>query len=242
MNNQDKDYYDKSSLVEVESHTYYNWVKNIESYFNSYRDQIELRFSKKQKVKILELGAGSCTLSLLMSKWDFVGEITCLDISSIRMNEWSKAANELINGNIAKLKFVEGDFSFNINFPDEAFDIIIFDSSLHHTRSMWNTLSECKRILASDGLIIAQREAYLSTFFYGLKLNNLLKTKEVLSGVSENVYLKKQYEYYFRANGFNTKFIGISENIIQKVFGFLNGHIFSKWVIIGEKLNANKYQ
>jgi hypothetical protein len=96
---------------------------------------------------------------------------------------------------------------------------------------MWHMLAECNRVLKQNGLLIAQREAYLSGIRAGRQLNRLLQAPEVLAKVSENMYLKEQYEYYLRANGFNPVFIRVAKSNLKSLLWFLNGTVFCDGVI-----------
>jgi hypothetical protein len=86
--------------------------------------------------------------------------------------------------------------------------------------------------LRPGGVLVAQREQYLGAATAGVKLTRLLQTPEVKAGVSENAYLRAQYEYYLRAVGFDSvTFFPVAETALQRMFSFLNGLLFSKWVI-----------
>lgn len=223
----DKQYYDNQKVENLNM-----FAKKIRLYFDEYKHLIETKFKNKHNIVVLELGAGSCTLSLLISSYSFVGKVICYDISTERMQSLVLQNAKNISCVVDKLEFVGGDFSEKIPFDSNSIDIILFDASLHHTRSMWNTLSECKRVLKKDGLLVAQRESALGRITYKFKLRKLLQTEEVKSGVSENAYLKEQYEYYFNAIGFKTLFIPMAETILQRSLKFLNGFAYSKWIII----------
>lgn len=127
---------------------------------------------------------------------------------------------------------IEGHFDAPLALPDHQFDIVIFDGALHHARSMWFILEQCRRVLRTDGILIAQREQYLGLLTSGMKLTRLLQTPEVRAGVSENAYLRAQYEYYLRAAGFaSVEFMPVAETPLQRMLSVFNGLLFSKWVI-----------
>jgi hypothetical protein len=65
----------------------------------------------------------------------------------------------------------------------------------------------------------------------GYALNRLLQSHEVQAGVSENAYLKEQYAYYFRANGFEPRFHRVSPSAKWLLLSPLNGIAYSKWSI-----------
>ena len=204
----------------------------IQTYFERSVPFLQDEFGKRGTIRALELGAGSCMLSLLVSKLPFVSQIDCLDISSARMKTVLPLANKLVAGTPEKLTLHEGDFGGPLPFPDQSYDLILFDASLHHSRSIWRTLMECRRTLRPGGLVVAQREQFLGLLTYSIKLRRLLRTEEVRAGVSENAYLRSQYDYYFRACGFEPRFLGVAENTLQRLLLPANGLVYSKWVII----------
>lgn len=229
----DRRYYDSSKGISEA--VIRQFSSKIGLYFNKYKHVIEKRFKSRQNVRVLELGAGSCSLSLMLSQLPCVSDVVCFDVSAVRMREITPISARVISSHPEKLQFVQGDMGDSISFEDGSFDLIVFDASLHHTRSMWRTLSECKRILALDGLIVAQREQYLGVLTFSRKLRQLVESEEVRGGVSENAYLKAQYQYYFQALGFRTHFIPVGENLLQKLLMPFNGLIYSKWVLVAHK-------
>jgi ubiquinone/menaquinone biosynthesis C-methylase UbiE len=182
-------------------------------------------------VRFVELGAGTCLTSLSLKKIYPQAKFTCVDISMLRMRKLVANSARLVGVEGGDIEFAECDMSNKLPFGDGQFDIVVFDASLHHSRNMWLTLGECKRILAPDGAVAAMREQYLARFTAGYALKRLLQTEEVQSGVAENAYLKDQYAYYFSANGFSPQFHGVTPGIRWRLLSPLNGLLFSKWSI-----------
>jgi ubiquinone/menaquinone biosynthesis C-methylase UbiE len=227
----DKKFYDASvgdlSTAALRAH-----CANVTKYIAAFESRLN-GFGAGRSLKVLELGAGSCVTSLFLSTRAYVAQIVCLDISLRKMQEvFSSSVQAVGVCSPGKISMIEGHFDARLPFPDEHFDTVIFDGALHHARSMWSILEECKRVLRPGGVLIAQREQYLGTATARLKLARLLQTPEVQAGVSENAYLRAQYEYYLRAVGFNSvTFLPVAETTLQRMFCFLNGLLFSKWVI-----------
>lgn len=197
-------------------------------------------------IRVLELGAGTCTLSLSLSKALKISQGVMFDISAKRMQQCAPRVCKILEITLPDFEYVEGNFSDLSSFPKGEFDLILFDASLHHARSIWDLLSTCRNHLAPDGLLIAQREQYVARLTAGWVIDRLIKTVEVRNGVSENAYLLEQYLYYLKVSGFDVSSIAAPETTFQKIMFFLNGFIFSKWVLIaknsseniGNKLNA----
>ena len=209
------------------------FAATIGKYFRRYRADLERHFAARAGVRAIELGAGSCTLSLLVSREPYISSVTCLDVSLHRMQTCVPAVADIVKGDTSKLRLVQGDFSEQLPFADGEFDLVAFDAALHHAHSIWHTLRECRRILSTGGLIVAQREQFLGKLTGGIKLRRLLQSEEVINGVAENAYTREQYEYYLKANGFDVRFLAMSETLLQKALLPVNGWAFSKWVILG---------
>jgi ubiquinone/menaquinone biosynthesis C-methylase UbiE len=139
-----------------------------------------------------------------------------------------------------KLSFSEIDFNDPLPFQDNEFDIVVMDAALHHSRNLWITLSEIRRVLKPGGFFIAQREAYTSPLTHKITFKRLLESPEAAAGVSENAYLKSQYDYYLRVNGFLPEFQTVLTNWKFKALFFLNGILFSKYNIIARSTKTDR--
>lgn len=228
----DKIFYDQTEEIDLDQHK--KWMEEIKFYFNAYSSQLNNALSGTSGI-VIELGAGSCGLSISLTKLQNVKQVYSFDISMNRMKHMIEISNKFIDGHITKIEVVEGDFNHILPFDDNSIDAILFDASLHHTRSIWNTLAECKRILKPNGMLIAQRESFLNPFRAKKQLNNLLKSPEVLAQVSENMYLKEQYEYYLKVYGFDVDFLPASPNRIKTFLMPFNGLLFTSGVFICQK-------
>lgn len=230
----DREYYDQAvavddipPFVDVISLYLANWAKDRVRWFSGRTD-----------VRILELGAGSCATSFLLSREPWVKEIVAGDISSARVDQFRPFVSELVGGDPAKIRFAEVDMNETLPFPDHHFDLVVMDSALHHSRAIWTTLSEIHRVLKPKGHFVAQREHYLAPLTSRLKMKWMLHSEEVRSGVSENAYLKEQYDYYLRAHGFQPKFRAVLPTRLFRSLFFLNGLAFSKYNLIAYRANS----
>lgn len=230
----DRDFYDRE--------THYFDAQSIESFkghidtVRSYLDVLSSRLkARSTKQDVLELGAGTCTGSLLLGEKVRIGRHVCADISISRMKALAPRVAGMIGATPGPMEFLGADFSGPLPFKEGEFDIILFDGALHHSCNMWQTLSECRRILRSGGVLIATREQYLTPLLAGPLLRRLLRSPEVLAGVAENSYLRAQYEYYLRASGFHPEFLPVSAALPSRLLAPLNGIIFAKWSIWATK-------
>ena len=230
---QDKDFYD-TEIAEDST----DWAIQVRKYADNWIETVRDRFASRRDVRCLELGAGSCTTSIVLSKEAFTSSIVAADLSTIRMQEIAPQMQALFGGDIEKLTFKSTDMNEDLDFTDDSFDIVVMDAALHHSRNIWQTLAEIRRVLKPGGLFVAQREAYTSPLTNRITFKRLLASPEVAAGVSENAYLPSQYDYYLRANGFEPKFLPVYERAWQKAFFFLNGIVFSKYNIVSRSTKA----
>ena len=207
------------------------YVATVSTYFDAVVPRLRVQFAKQDTVDVLELGAGTCLITLMIRKTLANARLTCFDISIARMQTLIDDSARFLGTYRDGIELVEGDLTNNLPFADAQFDLVVFDASLHHSRSMWNTLRECRRVLRPNGALVALREQYLAPLTYRFALNRLLRTREVKAGVAENAYLKEQYAYYLRANGFEPTFLPVTPGLKWRVLAPLNGIIFSKWSI-----------
>lgn len=229
----DQAFYDNQPMGSLEDHA--KWMREIEFYFKAYADRLNNSLADTNGY-VAELGAGSCGLSVCLSRLSSVKRITSLDISTKRMARMIDHSASVLGGDKTKITPVACDFNSTLPFSDGELDAILFDAALHHTRSMWNTLAECNRVLKKGGLLIAQRESYLSPLRAKRQISNLLKSPEIAASVSENMYLKEQYEYYLKVSDFDVEFISRTQSLIKSTLSQLNGLLFTDGVLFCVKM------
>lgn len=218
----DQAFYDQEPVAPLEDHA--KWMREIEFYFHGYADKLNTVLAGSNGL-VAELGAGSCGLSVCLSRLPNVKHVTSLDISMTRMQKMIDLSATVLSGERSKIEPVACDFNGRLPFEDGELDAVVFDAALHHTRSMWATLGECNRVLKQGGILVAQRESFLSPLRAKRQIASLLKSPEVSANVSENMYLKEQYEYYLRVNGFKVEFNGRTQSKLKSVLAFINGGI-----------------
>lgn len=228
----DKEYYDQENIGSRVEHE--KWMKEIEFYFTSYADRLNSALIGTSG-KVVELGAGSCGLSTCLSRLSNVTHVYAVDISMARMQKMIDLSCEILGGNKEKIEPIASDFNARLPFDDGSLDVVLFDAALHHSRNMWHLLAECNRILKKNGLLIAQRESYLSAIRAKNQIHRLMRTPEVSSRVSENMYLKEQYEYYLSVNGFSPSFQPVTMSKLKSLLFFVNGILFCDGVIWSHK-------
>lgn len=225
---EDKEFYDQ----EVAPDAIPAWADDVRKYVENWLGEARKWFAGRTDVRVLDLGAGSCTTSLILSRETFVREIVAADLSTQRMQQMMPHTQAIFGGQPDKLDLREINMNDELPLESDSFDLVLMDAALHHSRNIWLTLREIRRILKPQGYFVAQREHYVSPLTAGYSFRKLLQTDEVQSGVSENAYLKSQYNYYLRATGFEPRFVPVLAELRFKLLFFANGWLFSKYNIL----------
>ena len=89
-------------------------------------------------LKLLSLGSGSCSHEIELANYEKFKKITCIDLSEYQLSEAAKIAEIKKLNNI---EFICSDLE-KYNFPKNNFDIILFNSSLHHFNNVESLLSK----------------------------------------------------------------------------------------------------
>jgi ubiquinone/menaquinone biosynthesis C-methylase UbiE len=228
----DQRFYDQEPLgTEVEHREF---MIEISTYHAAYADRLQADLAGREGV-VAELGAGSCGLSCCVSRIPGVTKIYSADISKVRMGKMLEMSARILGGDLSKIEPVPCNFNDPLPFGDASLDVVLFDAALHHSRAIWLLLAECNRVLRPGGILIAQREAYLSAFRARKQLAFLLQSPEIAASVSENMYLLEQYSYYLTVAGFEVDFIPWSASKMKTRLKALNGTLFSDGVLYCRK-------
>ncbi len=138
---------------------------------SAYHTIIEkLRYDLLKNSKVLDIGTGTGIIPF--SVYNKVSCITAIDISP-KMIDMAKQKLQL--SKIDNINFLVQD-SYNLEFPDNTFDIVIASNIMHLLNLPETCLKEVKRVLKNDGLFIAP------TFCVGENI----KTK-ILSVIAQSI-------------------------------------------------------
>lgn len=154
------------------------------------------------KGSILELGAGSCWLSALLSKCPDVQEVYALDFSRRILVEIAPAVIDYLHGDADKIVRVRGSF-YDLVRLGKKFDFVVCDETLHHADHPCRLFSQISHVLKDHGLIVSMREPIASTLPF---LNFIQKAtfgcRERKFGVTENIFRLAEWKRMFRGFGF----------------------------------------
>lgn len=117
-----------------------------------YKDHYMNHFVKKNdSLKLLSLGSGNCSNELKFASFSQFEEIVCIDFSNERLKE---AASKAAETNLNNIQFVCEDF-YTYNYPEDYFDIVLFNASLHHFKHVQQFLeTNVKKTLKPQGRLI----------------------------------------------------------------------------------------
>ena len=121
-NDSDKEFYDNIRSVDPEKHG--KFMKEISFYFNVYKDRLNHDLQHTSG-KVLELGAGSCGVSLNLTKLTNCSKVVAADISVTRMDMMISTSAKYIEGDIHKIEKREVNFNDELPFEDESFSAVL---------------------------------------------------------------------------------------------------------------------
>ena len=103
------------------------------------------------QLRLLSLGSGSGGHEMELAAHPGFHDITCIDIAQNRVDE---AQQEAAKRGLKNIRFICIDFN-TYEFPAESFDLVLFNSSLHHFNHVESLLKErIKRTLKPGGKLI----------------------------------------------------------------------------------------
>jgi ubiquinone/menaquinone biosynthesis C-methylase UbiE len=213
------------------------YIATVAKFLDAVAPRLREHCAGQDGIDVLELGAGTCLATLMIRKILPSARLTCLDISLLRMRALIADSAKFLETYHDGIELIEADFSNELPIADARFDLVVFDASLHHSRNIWSTLRECRRVVRPNGAVAALREQYLAPLTCRFALERLLRSHEVAAGVSESAYLKEQYAYYFLASGFEPTFYPVYPNMKWRLLSPLNGIIYSKWSVWAQRIS-----
>jgi len=99
---------------------------------------IEQFFQDKKYIRLLSLGSGSCGHELELAAYPQFKEIVCVDLAQNRLDEAAEMAQER---DLTNIQFVCANIE-DYAFPSEHFDMVLFNSSLHHFKNVDGLLKD----------------------------------------------------------------------------------------------------
>jgi len=105
-------------------------------------------------LKLLSLGSGTCNHELELAEYPQFEQIICVDFAQSRLQEAETLAKKR---NLAHVKFICSTVK-NYQFPEDYFDVILFNMSLHHFRQVeqllkykvWSSLNRNGKLIINE--------------------------------------------------------------------------------------------
>lgn len=170
---------------------YYDTIMKLDK---TLYDNISLEILKNIKpgIKILDIATGTGGIAFRLAKTK--SHITAVDFSN-KMIE--KARYKASKQKIDNVVFFEENAS-NLSFEDNSFDLVLIVNALHILPNPDKVISEAKRVLAKDGILI------IPTFLHDYTKRARLKTKIMgVSGFKSYTYWNKlTFKRFIEKNGF----------------------------------------
>jgi SAM-dependent methyltransferase len=107
--------------------------------------------------QVLEVGCGTGVLTRALARLEDIDSVVGVDVAPSLLS----TARELAAG-LAKVRFEAAD-ARALPFPDESFDVAVFDSTLSHVREPERALAEAFRVLRRGGRLAAFDGDYATT-------------------------------------------------------------------------------
>lgn len=177
-----------------------------------------IKYMRKEKLKIplilrergiefrghiLEIGAGSCWFSSILSKFHEVEEIYALDFSRHILKVVAPAVMDYLSANAKKILRVRGSF-YNLIQLGKQFDFVVSDETLHHADYPIKLLNQISNVLKMDGRIVCLREPIVARLPIIRSISKrIFGSHERKYGVTENIYTLNEWHEIFRKGGFD---------------------------------------
>jgi SAM-dependent methyltransferase len=97
--------------------------------------------------RVLEVGCGTGVLTRTLARWEGVGSVVGVDVAPSLLERARDLARDL--GNVT---FEQAD-ARSLPFGDEAFGVVIFDSTLSHVPTPERAVEEAFRVLSPSGCL-----------------------------------------------------------------------------------------
>jgi len=227
---------DKNFIKEMYSSDYWNDIENEKSkewWIDNSSDKKVINFLKSEglleefelaisesniKGKIIDVAAGTCWTSALLSKIKTVSEIDVVEFSYHRISELAKLTIASLGGDLNKINRYLGSF-YDIKKPDEHYDIVMLSQAYHHAEFPLKLFHECDRVLKKGGQMIIIGEHIIDyKRVFGRFIKNLFKFKfkfhifseyynQNIDALGDHYYMEGDYRFTFNSYGYSFKSI-----------------------------------
>lgn len=151
--------------------------------------------------RVIDLGAGTCWNTAILSRLDEVDEVVALDLSERFLTEVGGRILRHFDADLQKVGFAVGSFNA-VPFPSGSFDCAFLVAAIHHSLSPIKTLLEARRVLRRDGTLIVM-ESPASLIRIRRERARALQLSRSLDA-TELCYTKGELHYLLQHAGFDS--------------------------------------
>ncbi len=149
----------------------------------------------KKEVRMISIGSGSCSHEIEFATYPHFREIVCVDIAENRLQAGKSLARER---GLTNIRFLNCDIH-DLELSESGFDIVLFNSSLHHMYHVEEILKgQVRKILKPEGLLLINEYVGCNRLQYPRK--QLQAINEALVSIDQDYrkrfmtkWLKKRY-------------------------------------------------
>jgi ubiquinone/menaquinone biosynthesis C-methylase UbiE len=114
---------------------------------------------------VVDLGCGTGWLSAYLSTFPQISKIICIDSDQQMLESMVPNMFDFMAGNFDKAECVHGLFE-PILLEDKSVDLIVACAAFHHSENLPGLLSEVRRVLKQNGLLVILNENPLAKWEY----------------------------------------------------------------------------
>ncbi len=154
-------------------------------------------FSHSVSLQLLSLGSGVCSHELLLAELNPGWDILCVDFSDVPLQSAKKIADER---NLKNIRFAVGNV-YDYPLPDNGFDVVFFNQSLHHFNDIKRFISELvlKKLKPTGKLVIHE---YVGP-------NRLQYSSKQIDAITQCLQLiDRKYRKIFKTNLYKNRYYG----------------------------------
>ena len=119
------------------------------------------------RLRVLDLGAGTGWLSIMLSNCERIEKIYALDASSSNLGQILPELSKLMDGKLEKIAPILGLFT-PILTDDDYFDLAVASAAMHHAPDLAECLAEVHRVVKPGGFLLILNEQPISSFRYAM--------------------------------------------------------------------------
>jgi len=164
---------------------------------------------------ILDVAAGVCWTSALLSKYDQIERIDALDFSWHRISELAPVVCEKFEADKDKIQRIFGSF-YDIKRSEDEYDLVFMSQAFHHADNPLRLLAECDRVLKSGGGVVLLGEHLITPVRYLKRVvKHLILTHKITVNfyelfppdeeLGDHYYRLDDYYFLFQALGYKVE-------------------------------------